>query len=394
VHLTTPNGKHKTNTNAEAAELVSIARLAVGGRAAAVSDALAASPDPKALAAAAERHGIAPILHVFSRNRSKDLDPGLSAALARSYVQNRARAIILLSEAARICEAFEKRGIACIPLKGAALAEDLYGDPAMRPMTDVDILVPRTALAAAREIMVGFGYEEETGDLREGFQEEFRSELSFFRATPHRARIEIHWGLLNFGGQEDWTKDAFDRSILTPRGRRLTDEDTLLYLAAHSAYHHQNDRLLWEFDVALLLQSKGAALDDDAVGYLAQKHSLLMPLRWALETGERLGVTPPPHLAAILQNRQVGRLERFALRFARDPQLSSAVRTLMTIRGARGWRSRFRLISAKLFPDRKHLEMRHLEHGFWPWIYTRRIARFAGHLLMAVVRRGRGDRRD
>lgn len=371
--------------------MLAIARLAAGGRAAAVTDALAATPCPEALAAAAERHGLSPILHVFSRKRSGELAPELARALQSSYVQNRARAIILLSEATRICAEFEKRGIPCIPLKGAALAEDLYGDPAMRPMTDVDILVPKDALAAAREIMLGSGYEEETGDLREGFQEEFRSELSFFREKPFCARIEIHWWLLNFGGQEEWTKEAFERSVLTPKGRRLTDEDTLLYLAAHSAYHHQNDRLLWEFDVALWLQSKGATLDDGAIGYLAQKHSLLMPLRWALETGERLGVPAPPHLTAILQARKVGRLERWGLRFARDPQLASAVRTLLTIRSARGWRSRFRLISAKLFPDKKHLEMRHREHGFWPWIYTRRIASFSGRLLMAIVRRRRDD---
>lgn len=391
MHLSTSTRKQKAGTNGLAAELVRIARLAVAGRASAVTDALAATADPKALATAAERHGLAPILYVFSKARARELDPDLAQALSKAYIHNRARAVILLSEAARICTAFEQQDIPCIPLKGAALAEDLYGDPAMRPMTDVDILVPKSALSAAREIMLGFGYEEETGDLREGFQEEFRSELSFFREKPLRARIEIHWGLLNFGGQEEWTKEAFDRSIVTPRGRRLTDEDTLLYLAAHSAYHHQNDRLLWEFDVALLLQSKGAVLDDAAVGYLAQKHSLLMPLRWALETGERLGVAAPLHLAAILQNRKVGRLERWALRYAREPELAAAVRTLMTIRSAHGWRSRLRLISAKLFPDRKHLEMRHREHGFWPWIYTKRIVSFTGRLLLAILRQRRGD---
>ena len=389
MNLTIPTRKPKTNTAAPTSELVDIARLAIAGRADAVTDALASSPDPIALAVAAELHGLAPIFHVFSRARANELPPELAQRLSASYRQNKARAIILLSEAARIAPEFEKRGIPCIPLKGAALAEDLYGDPAMRPMHDVDLLVPQNALSDAREIMIAAGYHEETGDLRAGFEEEFRSELSFYRAAPHPCRVEIHWGLLNFGGHEEWTRQAFERSIMTPRGRRLTDEETLLYLAAHSAYHHQNDRLIWEFDVALLLQSKGTLLNDWAVGELAQTHRLLMPLRWALETGERLGVPAPPHLAAVMQNRRVGRVERWALRFARDPQLASAVRTLLTLRSAPGWRPRLRLISAKLFPDREHLETRHHAHGFWPWIYTKRILSLGGKLALALLHIGK-----
>jgi hypothetical protein len=363
--------------------LTAMARLALAGQGDALADALRAVPKPRELAAAAERHGLAPIFHVFTR-RAGDLPPEMAQILARSHAQNKARAIILLDEASRLMSAFEERAIPCVPLKGAALAEDLYGDPTLRPMTDVDLLVPHDALAAAREIMVAAGYEEEEGDLREDFQEEFRSEISYFRARPLPARVEIHWSLLNFGGHEAWTVEALERSVMTPRGRRLTDEDNLLYLAAHAAYHHQNDRLLWEFDIALLLQSRGADVNEDVTGDLAQRHRLLMPFRWALETGERLGVPPPPHLAAVLKKRRVGRVERWLLRFARDPQLASVVRNVLTIRGTPGWRRRGRLIAAKLFPDRKHLEVRHQARGFWPWIYTRRLLMLAGSLLLAL----------
>lgn len=389
MHLISSAAKGKAGDPPQSAELQKIARLAVSGRAAAVTDALIDSRQPMDIVAAAEYNGLAPILRVFTRARRNELPPGVADRLDASYRQNRARAIILLSEAARIMPLFEARGIPCIPLKGAALGEDLYGDPAMRPMSDVDLLIPHSAIPQAREIMLGAGYTEETGDLREGFEEEFRSELSFLRTHPHPARIEIHWALLNFGGHEEWTAGAFERSVVTPRGRRLGDEDTLLYLAAHSAYHHQNDRLIWEFDIALLLQSKGAALNDVLLGSLAEQYRLLMPFRWALETGQRLGAPPQPHLAAVLGNQRVGRLERWALRFARDPELASVVRTLLTIRSTPGWRKRFRLVSAKLFPDRRHLELRHHAHGFWPLVYASRLLGLAGRLLVAVIRRGR-----
>lgn len=378
-----------TNTILEREELIALARLAVLGRAAALGDALRDAPEPEALADALTHHGLASIFHVFTRGRT-DLPPVLSQRLERAYRQNRARAVVLMGEAQRLMGLFEAAGIPCIPLKGAALAEDLYGDPALRPMTDADLLVPHKHLAEARAIVEKEGYYEEEGDLREGFEEEFRSEISYFRTTPFPIRVELHWGLLNFGGHEAWVPDAFDRSKMTPRGRRLSDEDNLLYLAAHSAYHHQNDRLLWEVDIALILQGQGANLDDIRIGELAQTHRLLMPLKWALETGERLGVPAPPHLAAVLEKRKVGRIERWMLRFARDPELASAVRTILTIRSTPGWRRRFHLMSAKLFPDHRHLEVRHQARGFWPWIYTKRLFRLAGSLLMAFLHRATG----
>lgn len=379
-----PTTKQALTPDAAREVLTQLSRLALAGQSDGLAEALAAAPAPAVLAAEAERHGLAPIFHAFTRRRAAELPPEMAARLGASYRQNKARGIILLDEAARLSTALEERGVPCIPLKGAALAEDLYGDPTLRPMTDVDLLIPHDAIPVAREVMLAAGYEEEEGDLREDFQEEFRSEISYFRARPLPCRVEVHWSLLNFGGQEAWTAEAIRRSVMTPRGRRMSDEDTLLYLAAHAAYHHQNDRLIWEFDVALLLQSRAAAMDEAVTGDLAQRHRLLMPFRWALETGERLGIPAPPHLAAVVQMRHVGRIERWLVRFARDPQLASAVRNVMTIRGTAGWRRRGRLILAKMFPDRKHLEVRHQARGFWPWVYTRRLFSLTGRMLLAL----------
>ena len=369
---------------------MALSRLALAGQGDALADALRAVPNPGELAAAAERHGLAPIFYAFTQRRAADLPPEMAQKLSASYRQNKARAIVLLDEASRLMRALEERGVPCIPLKGAALAEDLYHDPTLRPMTDVDLLIPQDAIPVAREIMTAAGYEEEEGDLREDFQEEFRSEISYFRARPLPARVEIHWSLLNFGGQEAWTAEALERSVMTAEGRRLTDEDTLLYLAAHAAYHHQNDRLMWEFDIALLLQARGAEMDDAVTGDLAQRHRLLMPFRWALETGARLGVAIPPHLAGVLEMRHVGRVERWLMRFARDPQRASIVRNVLTIRSTPGWRRRGRLIVAKMFPDRKHLELRHQESGFLPWVYARRLVSLTGRFFVAL----RPKRRD
>ena len=372
-------------------ELLELAKLAVAGRADALADALRDSPHPMEIVEAARHHGLASIFHKFTERRT-DIPTEVASALKAIYGQNRARAIVLLGEAQRVMKILEDAGIPCMPLKGASLAEELYGDPALRPMTDVDILVPIDAVPTVRPLMEKAGYVEEEGDLREDFQEKFRSEISYFRSKPFPSRLEIHWGLLNFGGHEGWVPEVFARSVKTVKGRRMSLEDTLLYLAAHAAYHHQHDRLIWEFDIALLMQSRGMTFRPDTVASVAQHHRLLMPLRWAIETGERFGVEIPPQLIAAAEARKVGRVERWALRFAREPELASAVRALLTLRSIPGFRAKWSFLAAKAFPDRKHLEMRHQARGFWPWIYAKRLFRLGGILLIAPFRRHKRER--
>lgn len=384
--LMTVSTNQQNRTSLTREDIVSLARLVALGRSDALADALISAPEPQALLDAVQHHGLAPVFHVFTRRRP-DVPSPIAERLRKAYVQNRARVTVMLSEAARVSTALEAAGIPCVPLKGAALAEDLYGDPAMRPMMDVDLLIPYDRLREARRIVAGLGYAEELLDLRQDFEEHFRNEIVFFRAAPLPCRIELHWGLLNFGGNEPWTAEAFARSVLTPKGRRLTDEDTLLHLAAHAAYHHQNDRVMWELDIALLLQTRGAAIDFEQVGDTAQVHRLMMPLRWAADTGARLGVPPPPAMQAVIGRRVVGRLERWALRFASDPELAPLVRLVMTLRSTRGLRAKLSLLAAKLFPDRRHLQVGHEMRGFWPWIYTVRIVRLAGKIVRGLARR-------
>jgi hypothetical protein len=113
----------------------------------------------------------------------------------------------------------------------------------------------------------------------------------------------------------------------------------------------------------------------------------MMPLRWAADTGARLGVPPPPAMQAVIDRRVVGRLERWALRFASDPELAPMVRLVMTLRSTKGLRPKLSLLAAKLFPDRRHLQVGHELRGFWPWVYTVRIARLTWKLTRGLVRR-------
>ena len=76
--------------------------------------------------------------------------------------QARSRAI------AAILDAFNSRGLEVVVLKGAALAWSIYPSPDLRPMSDLDLLIDRTAADAAQTELRSLGFHVDSGSRRFG----------------------------------------------------------------------------------------------------------------------------------------------------------------------------------------------------------------------------------
>ena len=72
-------------------------------------------------------------------------DP-VRSELAKLFRINGIRNELLDRELARILRLFADAGVPVMPLKGVALAESLYGDPALRVCSDINVLVPPAML--------------------------------------------------------------------------------------------------------------------------------------------------------------------------------------------------------------------------------------------------------
>jgi hypothetical protein len=139
--------------------LLRIARAAVEGLS---IDLSAIPPDAVGwvtLASAAETHGLAPLAQVClqpHRHAAPEATMQQLEALAlRHRVWHRERTIAL----AEILPAFAAASIDAVVLKGAALAWSVYPSPALRPMGDLDLLVPRAAARAAQLSLQRLGFE-------------------------------------------------------------------------------------------------------------------------------------------------------------------------------------------------------------------------------------------
>ena len=87
--------------------------------------------------------------------------------------------------------------IAVILLKGAALAETIYGNIAVRPMGDLDLLVRREDVAAALAALRAAGWEAVETEPRDGLTLAYEVEIALQKPGPIPVLLEIHWGLLD-----------------------------------------------------------------------------------------------------------------------------------------------------------------------------------------------------
>ena len=207
----------------------------------------------------ARRHSVVPLVYLQLDRHAADLTPPeILATFKKHYLENAARNTILTAELCRLLERFAESGIDAIPYKGPVLALFAYGNLALRRFVDLDVIVRKTDVLQAREILLNEGYTS-TKSLSLSQQElllRTQHNLQFSRDN-HRLIVELHW---------DVAPRLFASSINTDRLRRdsitidlngtpvktFPTADLLFSLCLHGS-RHLWERLGWICDIAELL---------------------------------------------------------------------------------------------------------------------------------------------
>ncbi len=72
----------------------------------------------------------------------KKVPPAVMTHLRNEFLLNSSRNMKLTRELLFIIDNFDAKGIPIMPFKGPVLAEQVYGDIALRSFVDLDLLVP------------------------------------------------------------------------------------------------------------------------------------------------------------------------------------------------------------------------------------------------------------
>ena len=170
--------------------------------------------------------------------------PAVQTELKSAYLANALRNQLFAEELARLLKLLGEAGIPVIPLKGVTLAQSLYGDPAARVCSDIDILVPPADAVQARRVILANGYSSQ-------FTEEFfvKHQLHTSADCPLVSEkrvltylVEVHWTLLQDSSKdreamEELWSAADPADFFGCRAYDLTPEWQFLYLSFHAAYH-------------------------------------------------------------------------------------------------------------------------------------------------------------
>lgn len=242
----------------------------------------------------ADFHGIAPLIfHHLCKNRPDrkiPLEP--RRALEEIYERTLAVNICLLDEFDRIASAFASRGVPLIALKGIYFVDHLYPSIALRPMTDIDLLVQIHDLDLAHDLMVGLGFRPRFEDRVESYRR-LHFHLPYVKERAFNLFVEIHWDLaqethIEFNMDSAWresvsARTSRDTPYLTP-----SPIDTFCYSAVHSAHNFYNQRLIWMVDLAALLTIHKASIKKELLRTKLCEQKIGAMVYFSLKTLEQI----------------------------------------------------------------------------------------------------------
>ena len=290
------------------------------------------------LPAQAEAQGMAPLLYAHLKAAEIEIPRPVRRQLQGLCLRHRQANRERMQALDQILATFEAAGIQALVLKGAALCHLVYPDPGLRPMSDLDLLVPASDLRRAQRLLAGLGFD---APLPPGPTLHRHLPAATRRVAGVRVQVELHHRLFSdyfdnagtylrvnlcarlhgmFGrrsgersagtasaGSAAW--EALRRSALpVALGDRtactLGLEDTLGHLCRHLVSHvnvWEAGRLIWVADIVSLAERFQSEIDwasvrrrDPAVRELLSLVHWMTPLSDALLARAEVRLVPPP----------------------------------------------------------------------------------------------------
>jgi hypothetical protein len=264
------------------------------------------------LVAAADRHGLVPLLCLHLENLCPEAVPEARLKeLQDRFRKNAISNLLLTREMLDILGLFEAEQIPAIPFKGPTLAVAVYNDLAFRKFGDLDFFIRRKDFIWATRLLVGRGYRPDY-ELNEADEASYL-ESQCEHGLKGRAYVELQWEIVpknytfTINDEHLWRRRR-QISIEGARAPHLSAEDLLLVLSAHGAKGRWR-RLSWITDVAGVISNDHELNWDKATERAARLGGARMLLLAVALAHGVLGVQlPGPVIERIKTDRAVKRL--------------------------------------------------------------------------------------
>ncbi len=250
------------------------------------------SADWQQLAQFAAEQRLAPLLHI-ERGSDEDIPAAIREGWKLEHRHWTLRSMAQHRDLVSIAGRMRALGIDMLALKGGWLAWHCYPDPAMRPLRDLDLLVPPDRVLEVFAALREDGCEMVAAPEFPLEQQVAADKSLPLLVTPHGTLIDLHHHAWSQQGWLEWPSPAPDDEGLMARAQLSADgvrspcpHDMIKHLVIHAVYGH-------------LLDCGPLLLSD--IDYLLRRHGVDWPGFWRQAEAE--GWEPGAALVLALVDR-------------------------------------------------------------------------------------------
>ena len=321
--------------------------------------------DWSALCDTARADGLAPLLYDALRS-SQFLPAAAADCLQNAYQETAVYAGLMSLELSNVLRMLASMGLPVIVLKGAALGDTLYGNGALRPMTDLDLLLHERDITATIDALHQRGYQSAGVEVRPGHTLDFENELVVRSPGTPSLAIELHWHLLDSPFYQDHLNERWFWDTAQPAWVAETNalvlglEASILHLSAHYVLHHRAQGMRWICDIAGLVAISGADLDWQLVFVKSAEFRLVTSIQVVLrQLVDDWAAAISPDVMQTAAELPVSAEERQVVEWLQAEQRPVMQRFWADLASMTGWRNRATFLLSNLFPSAAYMEERY-----------------------------------
>jgi hypothetical protein len=223
---------------------------------------------------AAQREGVGPLVYwAFSKSgKFPSLPETARNSLRAMYASTWMSSQKMLKELETLSRLFSQAEIPVVVLKGACFALTIYPDIGLRPMGDLDLLVPKEKLAETVRIAKATGYMDGQPEAYPWLGKLLHGEVPLIKTSPPFIMIELHNSLLvdksfTYSVPVEWFwahTEPLDVSLQKrfENLRMLTPTAQALYAGAHAILKHGTKApLRWFYDLDRVIRFYSGRMD-------------------------------------------------------------------------------------------------------------------------------------
>ncbi len=322
----------------------------------------------------ARENGVSALVYSRLNDIKKDylsIPADIFEELKGNYYLNATKNTLIFEELGKILEVFKKSELEVMVLKGAALAERVYGNIALRPMSDVDLLVREKDMAHADEQLKTLGYRPTDITVGEvDFSSTYLTTLDYRSPEENSPSFHIHWHFVNSTIPnesyikniriEDVWKDAKSTEIAGVETLVMAPHHLLIHLSEHALrVTHSLSKLSLLCDINEAVNFYQDQLDWDRLIHETSRFNLDKMVYLSLYFGSKFLETQiPEDVLSKLRPKHFSGGERIFMnaisRNRRLPGLSYLVHLSLN----RGLFNKMKFMGRTFFPPRQFIAQR------------------------------------